>query len=85
MKVAVYNTISSLRPYFFSLRELYMLDEPSKRKVSLDLRIPLKWQVESILEAMNLPEVSIKVQDKNESNKLSSMASSNKYNSIKRI
>lgn len=72
----MFNTISSLRPYFFSLRELYMMDDPDKQKVSLDIRIPIKWQAESILDNMGPSDVAIKVQDKNENNKLISILAS---------
>jgi hypothetical protein len=37
----VYELISSLRPYFFSLREI-------DRNVSLDIKIPGRWNIENV-------------------------------------
>lgn len=63
MKI-VYNIIKSLRPYFFSLREI-------KDDVSLDLKIPVNWEFEELMEA----EVKIKVQDAKETTTLISLIS----------
>jgi hypothetical protein len=49
--------------------------EPAGGKISLDIRIPITWQVESVLEKMGNSDVTLKVQDKNENNKLISVVS----------
>lgn len=60
MKTAVFDTINSLKPFFFSLREI-------KDSVSLDIKIPANWKFG------NYKENQIKVQDKNERNVLISI------------
>jgi len=62
MRTAVFDTIKSLQPYFFSLREI-------KKNVSLDIRIPLNWRY---LDD-NPDEIQIKVQDESEMNRLVSI------------
>jgi len=62
MRTAVFDTISSLRPYFFSLREI-------KGNVSLDIRIPLKWRYDGYREDQ------IRLQDQNNQNQLLSIIS----------
>lgn len=62
MRTAVFDTINSLRPFFFSLREI-------KNSISLDLKIPTKWAVDGLTEY----DVTIKVQDENENNRLISL------------
>lgn len=53
----MFNNIKSLRPYFFSLREI-------ESNVSLDIKIPLLWKYEEITKPYR--SVNIKVQDKSE-------------------
>jgi uncharacterized Zn finger protein len=53
----VFDIISNLRPYFFSLREI-------DNNVSLDIKIPVKWKFEQIVTPYR--SVKTKVQDKNE-------------------
>ena len=53
----MFENIKSLRPYFFSLREI-------DSNVSLDLKLPLNWLYEKIVAPYS--SVKIKVQDKNE-------------------
>lgn len=53
----MYKFIKTLRPYFFSLREI-------KGNVSLDLRLPITWKYESISQIYKT--LQVKVQDKNE-------------------
>jgi hypothetical protein len=63
----MYELISSLRPYFFSLREV-------EKNVSLDLRIPSKWRLENIQHIVSqYKSVAIKVQDKNDKVQLVSL------------
>lgn len=63
----MYELISSLRPYFFSLREI-------ERNVSLDLRLPTKWKLEHIQYVVGqYKSVAIKVQDKNDKFQLVSL------------
>lgn len=63
----MYELISSLRPYFFSLREV-------EKNVSLDLRIPTKWRLENIQHIVSqYKSVAIKVQDKNDKVQLVSL------------
>jgi len=62
----VYEIIKSLRPYFFSLREI-------KGNVSLDLKLPTKWKVDEI--ASIYKTLKIKVQDKNDKDVLISFIS----------
>ncbi len=60
MRSTVYDTISSLRPYFFSLREI-------KENVSLDIRLPSNWKL------LEYSDDQIKIQDRNEKNMLISI------------
>lgn len=53
----MFDNISNLRPYFFSLREI-------DNNVSLDIKIPVKWRVDQIVAPYR--SVKTKVQDKNE-------------------
>jgi len=62
----MYEKIKSLRPYFFSLREI-------DKNVSLDLKIPSHWEYESVLKQD--ATIGIKVQDKNEKSTLLSLIS----------
>jgi len=65
----VYELISSLRPYFFSLREI-------QDNVSLDLRIPTTWKLENIQSIVGqYKSLQIKVQDKNDKSQLISIIS----------
>jgi len=67
MKI-VYNIIKSLRPYFFSLREI-------KDDVSLDLKLPANWEYEGIPKKEQDTPFTIKVQDKKETTILISLIS----------
>jgi tRNA(Phe) wybutosine-synthesizing methylase Tyw3 len=63
----VYEVISSLRPYFFSLREI-------DKNVSLDVKIPNKWRIENVQYVVSqYKSVAIKVQDKNDKFQLVSL------------
>jgi hypothetical protein len=53
----VYENIKSLKPYFFSLREI-------DGNVSLDVKIPVSWKYETIVAPYR--SIKIKVQDKND-------------------
>ena len=53
----MYENIKSLRPHFFSLREI-------ENNVSLDIKIPLTWNYENIIKPYST--IKIKVQDKND-------------------
>lgn len=65
----MYELISSLRPYFFSLREI-------ERNVSLDIKIPGRWKIENVQHiAAQYKSVALKVQDKNDKNQLISIIS----------
>jgi hypothetical protein len=65
----VYELISSLRPYFFSLREI-------SDNVSLDLRIPTTWRLENIQNILSqYKSLQLKVQDKNDKSQLVSIIS----------
>ena len=66
----MFDTIKSLQPYFFSLRELHTMTE--NPIVSLDIRIPVSWGYEDPTEG-----VTFKIQDKNENQKLLSIVASN--------
>lgn len=63
----MYDIIKSLRPYFFSLREI-------KDNVSLDLKLPSSWKYEKIASVYKT--LQIKVQDKNDKDVLISFVSS---------
>lgn len=70
MKI-VHNIVKSLRPHFFSLREI-------KDTVSLDLKLPTKWRYENIMNE-GMPEdlpFEIKIQDEKPENRLISLISS---------
>lgn len=70
MKTAVFDTIKSLQPYFFSLREVgTMTDNPL---VSLDIKIPITWKFEEMPEG-----ITLKTQDKSEHQKLISFVTPN--------
>lgn len=62
----MFDNIKSLRPYFFSLREI-------ENNVSLDLKLPLNWEFEKITTPYR--SIKIKVQDKNERHNLLSIVS----------
>lgn len=62
----MYENIISLRPYFFSLREI-------GNNVSLDIKIPIDWKYEHII--VQYETLTYKVQDKNERNGLLSLIS----------
>jgi len=62
MRTAVFDTISALKPFFFSLREI-------KENVSLDIKIPAHWRYSDYMT----DEIQIKVQDENERNRLVSL------------
>jgi hypothetical protein len=63
MRTAVFDTISALRPFFFSLREI-------KENISLDIKIPSRWKYDFIIDET---QIQIKVQDENDRNKLVSI------------
>lgn len=72
MRTAVYDTISSLRPYFFSIREI-------KENVSLDIKIPSQWKLGEY------DTEKIKIQDRNDKNQLISIigeATKDGYNEV---
>jgi hypothetical protein len=62
----VFKNIKSLRPYFFSLREI-------EGNVSLDIKIPLTWKFDTIITPYR--SVKTKVQDKSEKFTLISLIS----------
>ena len=65
----MYELISNLRPYFFSLREI-------ERNVSLDLKIPTTWRLEHVQQVVGqYKSMSLKVQDKNDKFQLVSLVS----------
>lgn len=65
----MYELISSLRPYFFSLREI-------QENVSLDLRIPTTWKLENVQSIVSqYKSLQVKVQDKNDKSQLISLIS----------
>lgn len=53
----MYEIIKSLKPYFFSLREI-------KDNVSLDLKLPVSWKYEKIAQVYKT--LQLKIQDKND-------------------
>lgn len=63
----MFENIKSLRPYFFSLREI-------ENNVSLDIKIPLTWKYDEIIKPYRI--LNIKVQDKNDKYTLLSLISS---------
>jgi hypothetical protein len=62
----VFDSIRFLRPYFFSLREI-------DNNVSLDIRLPVTWKLETIIAQYK--SIKYKVQDKNEKHTLVSIIS----------
>ena len=53
----MFESIKSIRPYFFSLREI-------DGNVSLDIKLPVTWKFETILSPYKT--IKSKTQDKNE-------------------
>lgn len=53
----MFEIIKSLRPYFFSLREI-------ENNVSLDIKVPLTWSYEDIVKPYR--SLKVKIQDKND-------------------
>lgn len=65
----MYELIASLRPYFFSLREV-------SDNVSLDLKIPTTWRLEHVQHIVaQYKSLQLKVQDKNDKSQLISIIS----------
>lgn len=62
----MFDSIRFLRPYFFSLREI-------DNNVSLDIKLPVTWKLESII--LQYKSIKYKVQDKNEKFTLVSLIS----------
>lgn len=62
----MFENIKSLRPYFFSLREI-------EGNISLDMKLPLSWKYETIVTPYR--SIKIKVQDKSEKFTLISLIS----------
>jgi hypothetical protein len=62
----VFQNIKSLRPYFFSLREI-------EGNVSLDIRLPLSWKYDTIVTPYR--SIKTKIQDKSEKFTLISLIS----------
>jgi hypothetical protein len=62
----VFESISTLRPYFHSLREI-------QDNVSLDIKLPLTWRYEDVIKPYSA--ITYKVQDKNEKFNLVSLIS----------
>jgi hypothetical protein len=62
----MFENIKSLRPYFFSLREI-------EGNVSLDIKLPLSWKYEQIV--LPYRSVKTKIQDKSEKFTLISLIS----------
>ena len=63
----MYELISNLRPYFFSLREI-------DKNVSLDIKIPSTWRLEHVQQVLNqYKSMTYKVQDKNDKFQLLSL------------
>lgn len=62
----MFQNIKSLRPYFFSLREI-------EGNVSLDIRLPLSWKFDTIVTPYR--SIKIKIQDKSEKFTLISLIS----------
>lgn len=67
----MFENIKSIRPYFFSLREI-------EDNVSLDLRLPTNWKFDEIIKPYRI--LKIKIQDKNEKNTLISIISNSSQN-----
>lgn len=65
----MYDLIATLRPFFFSLREV-------SGNVSLDLKIPTTWKLEHVQYVVaQYKSLSFKVQDKNDKSQLISLIS----------
>lgn len=62
----MFENIKSLRPYFFSLREI-------ENNVSLDIKIPLTWKYDEIIKPYRI--LNVKIQDKNDKYTLLSLIS----------
>lgn len=62
----MFENIKSIRPYFFSLREI-------EGNVSLDIKLPLSWKYETIVSPYR--SIKTKVQDKSEKFTLISLIS----------
>ena len=62
----MFESISTLRPYFHSLREI-------QDNVSLDIKLPLTWRYEDVIKPYSA--ITYKVQDKNEKFNLVSLIS----------
>ncbi len=62
----MFENIKSLRPYFFSLREI-------EGNVSLDIKLPLNWKYEEIIKPYR--SIKTKIQDKNDKYSLLSLIS----------
>ncbi len=62
----MYESIKKLRPYFYSLREI-------ENNVSLDIKIPIDWNFNEIIQPYSL--VKFKIQDKNDKFTLLSLIS----------
>ena len=58
----MYKNIKPLQPYFFSLREI-------KSNVSLDLKLPVTWKYEKIVQVYKTLEVKIATEDKDKNEK----------------
>ena len=67
MKI-VYNIIKSLKPHFWSLREV-------QENVSLDIKLPVKWKFEGLPKFNEKTPFAIKVQDKKTEHTLVSLIS----------
>lgn len=64
----VYNIVNSLKPHFFSLREI-------GENVSLDIKIPTKWKYDGLITFDDDKPFAIKVQDKKTDHTLISLIS----------
>lgn len=62
----MFESIKSIRPHFHSLREI-------QNNVSLDIKLPLNWQFETIVKQYK--SIQTKVQDKNDKFTLLSIVS----------
>jgi hypothetical protein len=62
----MFEIIKSLKPYFFSLREV-------ENNVSLDIKLPLNWRYDAIIAPYR--SIKTKVQDKNDKYNLLSLIS----------
>ena len=67
----MFENIKSLRPHFFSLREI-------ENNVSLDIRLPLTWRYEEVIKPYST--IKIKVQDKNDKFNLVSLIAQSTQN-----